>query len=99
MKKGARLPDREQILKRMWRLANAEAGDAVKLACFPQEEWNGLDQLDLDALTEFKRGSNGVIELKFTDRARLLERLLDAVDQSGEEQVDRFLQAMEQQEG
>ena len=30
---------------------------------------------------------------------RLAERLLDAVDRSGEEQVDRFLQAMEQQEG
>ena len=81
MKKGLRLPDREQILKRMWQLANAGAGDAVRL----------------DALTEFKRGSNGVIELKFADRARLLERLLDAVDHSGEEQVDRFLQAMEEQ--
>nr|DAG06723.1 MAG TPA: hypothetical protein [Caudoviricetes sp.] len=83
----------------MWRLANAGAGDAVKLACFPQEEWSGLDKLDLDGLTEFKRGSNGVIELKFADRAKLLERLLDATDHSGEEQVDRFLQAMEEQEG
>lgn len=93
----AQLPTREQILKRMWRLANTGAGDAVRLACFPQEEWNGLEKLDLDALTEFKRGANGVIELKFADRGRLLERLLDAVDQSGEEQVDRFLQAMEEQ--
>lgn len=99
VKRGLKLPDREQILRRMWQLANAGAGDAVKLACFPQEERCGLDGLDLDALTEFKRGSNGVIELKFADRARLLERLLDAVDHSGEEQVDRFLQAMEQQEG
>ena len=99
MKRGTKLPDREQILKRMWQLANAGAGDAVRLACFPQEEWSGLDGLDLDALTEFKRGSNGVIELKFTDRARLLERLLDAADHSGEEQVDRFLQAMEEKGG
>ena len=95
MKRGTRLPDREQILKRMWQLANAGAGDAVRLACFPQEEWSGLDGLDLDALTEFKRGSNGVIELKFADRARLL----DAADHSGEEQVDRFLQAMEEKGG
>ena len=58
-----------------------------------------LENLDLDALTEFKRGSNGVIELKFADRARLLERLLDAADHSGEEQVDRFLRAMEEKEG
>ena len=99
MTRGTKLPDREQILKRMWQLANAGAGDAVKLACVEQKEWTGLDKLELDALTEFKRGANGVVELKFADRARLLERLLDAVDRSGEEQVDRFLRAMEEQEG
>lgn len=93
------LPGREQILKRMWKLANAGAGDAVRLACFPETEWGELGKLDLDALTEFKRGANGVIELKFADRARLLERLLDAADHSGEEQVDRFLRAMEEKGG
>ncbi len=92
-----KLPKREDILRRMWKLANARVGDAVRLACFPAEEWRGVEQLELDAVTEFKRGSNGVVELKFSDRARLLERLLDAADHSGEEQVDRFLQAMEQQ--
>ena len=40
-----------------------------------------------------------MIELKFADRARLLERLLDAADHSGEEQVDRFLRAMEEKGG
>lgn len=82
----------------MWRLANAGAGDAVKLACLSPEEWGELDKLELDALTEFKRGNNGVVELRFADRGKLLERLLDAVDQGGEEQVDRFLRAMERQE-
>ena len=95
--KGA-TPGREQIIRRMWKLANAGVEDAVKLACFPTEEWGGLEGMNLDALTEFKRGSNGVVELKFTDRARLLERLLDAADHSGEDQVDRFLSAMEHQE-
>ena len=92
------LPTREQILKRMWKLANAGTADAVRLACFPEEEWGDLKKLDLDAVTEFKRGSNGVIELKFSDRSKLLERLLDASDHSGEEQVNRFLAAMEQAE-
>lgn len=96
---NGKLPGREQILRRMWKLANASVEDAVKLACFPQEEWGGLEKLDLEALTEFKRGANGVIELKFADRAKLLERLLDAADHSGEEQVDRFLQAMEEKGG
>ena len=99
MAKVIRLPDREDIVKRMWRLANAGAEDAVRLACFPPEEWQGVDKLELDALTEFKRGSNGVVELKFVDRGRLLERLLDTVDHSGEDQVERFLQAMEERGG
>ena len=81
MAKSVRLPEREQVIRRMWKLANAGAGDAVRLACFPPEEWQGVDRLELDALTEFKRGSNGVVELKFVDRG----------------QVDRFLQAMEGQ--
>ena len=29
------LPDREQVIRQMWKLANAGAGDAVELACFP----------------------------------------------------------------
>ena len=99
MTKSKGLPDRRQIVKRMWRLANAGAEDAVKLACFPPEEWRETERLDLDALTEFKRGSNGVVELRFVDRGRLLERLLDVVDHSGEDQVDRFLQAMGGDEG
>ena len=44
------LPKREQILRRMWKLANAGVGDAVRLACFPQEEWGRLEDMDLDIL-------------------------------------------------
>ena len=99
MAKKSELPDRKQILKRMWQLVNAGARDAVQLAFLSEQDQADLGHLELDALTEFKRGANGVVELKFTDRAKLLERLLDAVDQSGEEQVERFLQAMEDHSG
>ena len=95
----AKLPGREEILERMWKLANAGVGDAVRLASLPEEQWGDLKGLNLDAVTEWKRGPNGTIELKFSDRGRLLERLLDACDRSGEEQVDRFLRAMEEKEG
>ena len=94
-----KLPTREDVLGRMWRLANTKATDAVRMACTPQEEWGDVKKLELDCLTEFKRGTNGVIELRFVDRGKLLERLLDGVDHSGEEQVDRFLRAMEGDEG
>lgn len=94
-----KLPGREQIIRRMWSLAGADVKDAVKLAGLPPEEWGSLEKLKLEALTEFRRGSNGVVELKFVDKAKLLERLLDVVDHSGEEQVDRFLTALEAQGG
>ena len=93
-----KLPGREDILELMWKLANARVEDAVRLDCWQDEEPWRMEKLELVGLTEFKRGANGVIELKFTDRARLLELLLDAAEHSGQEQVDRFLQAMEGQE-
>lgn len=99
MEETRECPNREQIIGKMWRLACAGAGDAIRLACFPPEEWCGMQGLDLEAVTEFKRGSSGAAELKFVDRGRLLERLLDAVDRSGEDQVDRFLCAMEREQG
>ena len=95
VRQKSNLPDRAEILQQMWKLANAKVEHAVRMACFPEEEWSSVKQMDLDGVTEFKRGSNGVVELKFVDRGKLLERLLDAVDHSGEEQLSRFLQAME----
>ena len=55
------LPGREQILKRMWKLANAGAGDAVRLACFPETEWGELGKLDLDALNQAIQELHAVI--------------------------------------
>ena len=51
MAKTLRLPDREQIIKQMWRLANAGAGDAVRLACFPPEE---ITQARMDRWNQYK---------------------------------------------
>ena len=65
MAKVIRLPDREDIVKRMWRLANAGAEDAVRLACFPPEEWQGVDKLELDV--------QGIIKLRFFEEMSLKE--------------------------
>ena len=75
-----------------------QSGTRGAYGLLPEEEWGDLKKLDMCGVTEFKRGANGVIELKFVDRGKLLERLLDAVDASGEEQVERFLRAMEGRE-
>ena len=75
-----------------------EVNDAVKLAYLPEEERDAIGRLDLSALTEFRRSGAGTVEMKFTDRMRALERLLELSGPSGEEQLERFLQRMEEPE-
>lgn len=49
----------------------------VKLAYLTQEQTQEIDTLDLGCLTEFKRNSSGAVEVKLTDRAAVLEKLLE----------------------
>ena len=90
--------EREALLEQMRRLACAKVNDAVKLAYLPEEERDAIGRLDLAALTEFRRSGAGTVEMKFTDRMRALERLLELSGPSGEEQLERFLQRMEDTE-
>lgn len=89
---------REALLEQMGRLAFARVNDAVKLAFLPEEERDVIGRLDLSALTEFRRSGAGTVEMKFTDRMRALERLLELSGPGGEEQLERFLQRMEEPE-
>ena len=90
--------EREALLEQMRRLACAKVNGAVKLAYLPEEERDAIGRLDLAALTEFRRSGAGTVEMKFTDRMRALERLLELSGPSGEEQLERFLQRMEDTE-
>ncbi len=67
----------EEIMEQIARLAGARVNDAVRLAFLEEGELGGLDRLDLTALSEFKRGSNGTVELKFIDRLAALEWLAE----------------------
>ena len=89
---------REALLEQMGKLACAKVNDAVKLAYLPEEERDAIGRLDLSALTEFRRSGAGTVEMKFSDRMRALERLLELSGPSGEEQLERFLQRMEEPE-
>ena len=88
----------EALLEQMGKLACAKVNDAVKLAYLPEEERDAIGRLDLSALTEFRRSGAGTVEMKFTDRMRALERLLELSGPSGEEQLEQFLQRMEEPE-
>lgn len=98
MKRNKKPLDREQLLEQMRALACAKVNDAVKLAYLPEEEREAIGELDLSALIEFRRSGAGTVELKFADRMKALERLLELSGPSSEEQLDSLLRRMEDEE-
>lgn len=98
MKRNKKPLDREQLLEQMRALACAKVNDAVKLAYLPEEEREAIGKLDLSALIEFRRSGAGTVELKFADRMKALERLLELSGPSNEEQLDSLFQRMEDEE-
>lgn len=98
MKRNKKPLDREQLLEQMRTLACAKVNDAVKLAYLPEEERDAIGKLDLSALTEFRRSGAETVELKFADRMKALERLLELSGPSGEEQLDALFRRMEDEE-
>ena len=98
MKRNKKPLDREQLLEQMRALACAKVSDAVKLAYLPEEEREAIGKLDLSALIEFRRSGAGTVELKFADRMKALERLLELSGPSGEEQLDSLFRRMEDEE-
>ena len=83
---------RQEVLRKMLELAAGPANDAMKLAYLSGEEEIG--SLALDCLTEFKRNSNGSVEVKLADRAAVLVKLLEQLKEA-EGAAAAFLQALE----
>ena len=94
MKKSKKV-DRQEVLGRMLELAVGEANDAVKLAYLTEENREVIDSLKLGCLTEFKRSSNGTVEVKLADRAAVLEKLLEQLKEEENTGAAAFLQALE----
>ena len=87
--------DRQEVLSKMLELAAGKANDAVKLAYLTEESREVIDGLKLGCLTEFKRSSNGTVEVKLTDRAAVLEKLLEQLKEEENTGAAAFLQALE----
>lgn len=85
-----------QIMKEIQRLAESKANDAVKLAFLGKEEMEKVEGLDLSALTEFKRNSNGTVEMRFVDRVAALEWL---AERTGDPRAERLYEALEKGSG
>ena len=88
---GKRTVNRRAVLEQMMALAAGGANDVVKLAYLTQE----IDTLDLGCLTEFKRNSSGAVEVKLTDRAAVLEKLLEQLKDEENRGAAAFLEALD----
>ena len=77
------------------RKALGEAGEALHIDHLREQ----ISELDLGALTEFKRSSNGTVEVKLADRAAVLGRLLEQLKEEENAAPAAFLQALDQPDG
>lgn len=87
--------DRRSVLEQMMALATGAANDAVKLAYLTEERMGEIDGLDLACLTEFKRSGSGAVEVKLTDRAGVLEKLLEQMKEEEGRGTAAFLAALD----
>ncbi len=83
----------EELARRLGELAAARVNDAVKLAFLDGERVEEIDGLDLTALTEFKRGANGGVEIRLIDRMEVLERMAGLLG-SQEDRTEALLCAL-----
>lgn len=81
---------KNDIARCLAELAFGRANDCVRLAL---EEDADIDKLDLSLLSEIRRSSQGVVEVKLMDRLKILEQLAEL---TGGEKDDlrEFLLAM-----
>ena len=81
----------DDAVRRLAELAFGRANDCVKLV---MEQEPDISSLRLDLLSELKRGSNGVIEIKLLDRVKALEQLLELLGGTSNE-AESFFRALE----
>ena len=86
--------EREELIRKLAEVACARPNGAVQLAFMKEQDAPFVDQLDLMALAELKRGER-TIEMKFVDRVKLLELLLGAMrKESGGSVAAKLLEVM-----
>lgn len=83
--------ERDAILEALAKVAFSRPNDAIALALHPEKQ---TAKLDLWGVAEFKRGSGGVVEIKFTDRVKAISLLLEALG-GGEDGMSALLEALE----
>ena len=87
---------REEILRKLYAMSRVRANDVVQLAFLSGEDSDQIRKLELSALRELKMGVSGGLEIKLIDRVRILEILLEHMEQTRENGLLRALESMAQ---
>ena len=93
VERGEGMKSREEVLQKIEGLAAGRVNDAIRLAFLKDGELEELAKLDLSVVTEFKRSSNGTVEIKFVDRLAALQWLLEQVGENPK--AERLYEALE----
>lgn len=86
---------KERLRRRVEKLATARANDAVRLALMGEGALPELEGMDLSAVSEFKRGTSGGIEVRFIDRLGALRWLCETEGASEEKRAREFFAGLE----
>lgn len=92
-KAQTKVPNRDALMRRLQGLLEMRANDAVKLAYLSEQQMDLIDGLDLTGMAEFKRNSNGTVEVKFTDRIKVAEQIFAMLQSADKEQDGAKLEA------
>ena len=83
---------REDVIRRLARLAFGRANDAVRLALQPGE--TDPDALDLSAVSVILVSDKGGVEVKLVDRVKALETLCGLLEAGGNGEAEELYQAL-----
>jgi hypothetical protein len=89
---------RKALLSELRRLAKWRNNDVVKLAYLEREDLDLIDGLDLSGLTELRRSSNGMFEVKFVDRLQVLELMRQLMEKEEGKALEGLLDELRQPE-
>lgn len=88
---------REDVIRALGALAFGRVNRGVELAYLETATPQRIRRMDLSAVAEFKRNSNGTVEVKFIDRVKALGALYEMLGSSGgEDETEAFFRALEE---
>jgi len=88
----------ERVLRYLNRLAFYRPNDAIRIAM--EEGEVDVRRLKLEGVSEFKRHANGAVEIKFFDRLKALELLLELQEERvGTGSLEAFLRDVAEGDG